>query len=163
MQPTRSTTGGPSINSSRPAHPLLLPATEGRGSVPASRSSCQCGSRVRPWGVIRFVNPTGRIRSGSLNRSPWRPKDRRFARVFHPDDIVQKIPALNDVDITVAVDVNCQVGKIVDVLAVEVDVANTSLVHVGASYQNSPERMSSFLSLFTSTNAAVSLNSESII
>ena len=30
-----------------------------RGSRPASRSSRWCGSRVRPGGVIRFVNATG--------------------------------------------------------------------------------------------------------
>jgi len=43
-----------------PARSPVTPLAEwGEASCPASRSSRWCGSRVRPGGVIRFLNPTG--------------------------------------------------------------------------------------------------------
>jgi hypothetical protein len=60
----------------RPTRPSVAPATErAEARYPASRSSRWCGSRVRPGGVIRFVNLTGIERGEYIERKIMRLKN----------------------------------------------------------------------------------------
>ena len=81
-----------------------------------------------------------------------------FAGILQPDDLPRKVRDLYDIGVTVAVDIDRKVAEVVDVAAVEWDVADScAWSSSGASYQYSAERMSSRPSLLKSATATDSL------
>ena len=142
-------------------HPLaVLQFEPGQRNIGA----VELGEQLLRLAVIIEVHQEGEFRGTAGIDFVDRPRAAALPRILQPDDLRREITELHDVHPAVAIHVDGDIGEVVDVVGVEVDLRGADASStLGASYQFSPEMMSGRPSLLRSATATVSLAPGSIM